>query len=418
MLAEFFHSPCRIQELRDGPSGRLLEGFAGELCRAGYAENTGRRHIRAAEHLISWTGQEGTPISTLDERFVEDFARHLDRCQCPGHGLTDRLGLQNSVRLFLNYLRRAGVLTTPITQQTVQNPVLFASFCQWMRQQRGTSDRTLCSYGPDLRDLLKNLGEDPGKFEAQGLRRFVVEKSQRCGGASAKRCTTAVRLFLRFLIAVGKCSAGLDAAIPVVAHWRLSSLPRYLQPDEVERVVASCDPSTKAGRRDRAILLLLARLGLRAGDIVKLHLDDIDWKEAWVHVLGKGRRQTRLPLTQEIGDAIATYLGDGRPLTDSDRLFIRLRAPFRALASCAISVIVAKAMRRAGVACPSGGAAHVLRHSVASSMLRQGASLQEISVILRHRSIETTQIYAKVDVISLRQIAQPWPEVHHANSGR
>jgi site-specific recombinase XerD len=308
----------------------------------------------------------------LDERFVEDFACHLDRCQCPGHGLTDRLGLQNSVRLFLNYLRRAGVLTTPLTQQTVQNPVLFDSFCQWMRQQRGTSDRTLINYGPDLRDLLKSLGEDPGKFEAQSLRRFVVEKSQRCGGAVAKRCTTAVRLFLRFLIAVGKCSVGLDAAIPVVAHWRLSSLPRYLQPDEVERVVASYDPSTQAGRRDRAILLLLARLGLRAGDIVKLRLDDIDWKEAWVHVLGKGRRQTRLPLTQEIGDAIATYLGDGRPLTDSDRLFIRLRAPFRALASCAISVIVAKAMRRAGVACPSGGAAHVLRHSVASSMLRQG----------------------------------------------
>ena len=171
-----------------------------------------------------------------------------------------------------------------------------------------------------------------------------MEKSQRCGGAVAKRCTTAVRLFLRFLIAVGKCSAGLDAAIPVVAHWRLSSLPRYLQPDEVERVVASCSPA-QLGRRDRAILLLLARLGLRAGDIVNLRLDDIDWKEAWVHVSGKGRRQTSLPLTREIGEAIAIYLGNGRPLTDSDRLFIRSRAPLRALASCAISVIVNKAMR-------------------------------------------------------------------------
>jgi site-specific recombinase XerD len=189
-------------------------------------------------------------------------------------------------------------------------------------------------------------------------------------------------------------------------------LPRYLQSDEVERVIASCDPATPVGRRDRAILLLLARLGLRAGDIVQLRLDDLDWTQAAIRVSGKGRRQTLLPLTQEIGDAIATYIKDGRPQTGADTLFIRSRAPFRALAShCAISVVVARAMRRAGVTCPSRGAAHVLRHFVASSMLRQGASLQEIAVILRHRSITTTEIYAKVDVVALRQIAQPWPEV-------
>ncbi len=279
MLAEFFDSPLRIQELRDGPEGRLLEGFAEELCQAGYAEITARRHIRAAEHFIYWTG-EGTPITTLDERFFEDFARHLVRCQCPRYGHTYRLGLQNSVRLFFSYLRRAGVLVAPISEHTVQDPVLFASFCQWMRQQRGTCDRTLYNYGLDLRDLLKSVGEDPGKFEAHSLRKFVLERSQHCGWASAKRCTTAVRMFLRFLIADGKCSTGLDAAIPALAHWRLSSLPRYLQSDEVERVIASCDPATQVGRRDRAILLLLARLGLRAGDIVKLRIDDIDWKEA------------------------------------------------------------------------------------------------------------------------------------------
>jgi site-specific recombinase XerD len=219
-------------------------------------------------------------------------------------------------------------------------------------------------------------------------------------------------MFLRFLIADGKCATGLDGAIPVLAHWRLSSLPRYLQADEVERVIASCDRATQVGRRDRAILLLLARLGLRAGDIVQLRLGDLDWKKAWIHVSGKGRCQTRLPLTQEIGDAIAIYIKDGRPQSNTDTLFIRSRAPFRALRShCAISVIVTRAMHRAGVTCPSRGAAHVLRHSVASSMLQQGASLQEIGVILRHRSIETTEIYAKVDVIALRQIAQPWPEV-------
>jgi len=219
-------------------------------------------------------------------------------------------------------------------------------------------------------------------------------------------------MFLRFLIADGKCTIGLDAAIPALRHWRLSSLPRYLQPNEVELVIASCDPATQVGRRDRAILLLLARMGLRAGDIVQLRLSDVDWEEAWISVSGKGRRQTRLPLTQEIGNAIASYIKDGQPQSESDALFLRVRAPFRAFRDhSAVSVLVAQAMRRAGVTCPSRGAAHVLRHSAASSMLRHGASLQEIAAILRHRSIRTTEIYAKVDVIALRQIAQSWPEV-------
>lgn len=189
-------------------------------------------------------------------------------------------------------------------------------------------------------------------------------------------------------------------------------MPRYLQPDEIERIIVSCDPAAQVGKRDRAILLLLARLGLRAGDIVQLRLGDIDWNGAWIQVSGKGRSQTRLPLTQEIGDAIVAYLEDGRPQSDADRLFIRSRAPFRALGShTAVSVLVTRAMRRAGVTRPSRGAAHLLRHSAATSMLREGASLHEIAAILRHRSIETTQIYAKVDVVALRQIAQPWPEV-------
>lgn len=219
-------------------------------------------------------------------------------------------------------------------------------------------------------------------------------------------------MFLRFLIAGGKCATGLDAAIPVLAHWRLSSLPRYLQSDEVERVIASCDSATSIGKRDRAILLLLARLGLRAGDIVQLRLADVDWKEAGICVSGKGRRQTLMPLTQEMGDAIVDYIKDGRPHTTVDTLFLRSRAPFRALANhCAVSMIVIQAMRRAAVTCPSRGAAHVLRHSVASSMLRQGSTLQDVADVLRHRSVATTEIYAKVDVLTLRQIAQPWPGV-------
>jgi integrase/recombinase XerD len=292
------------------------------------------------------------------------------------------------------------------------DPALLLSFCDWMRQQRGTCDATLNGYSIPIRDLLKTLGEDPGRFDAQNLRQFILDTSQRCGWAAAKKCTTAVRMFLRFLTANGKCAAALEGAVPVLAHWRLSPLPRYLQPEDVERVIDSCDPAAPAGKRDRAILLLLARLGIRAGDIVHLRLTDLDWKQATISVAGKGRCQTLLPLTQEVGDAIASYVTGGRPQTALDSLFIRSRAPFRALANhCAVSMIAAQAMQRAGVVCPSRGAAHVLRHSIASSMLRQGSSLQEIAGVLRHRSTATTEIYAKVDVIALRLIAQQWPEV-------
>jgi len=412
MLEEFFESSFRVQELRDGPDGHLLEGFAQELCQAGYAEITARRHIRAAEHLIHWIGRKGRTVAILDERMIEEFVQHLNRCRCPRYGRTHRRDLRKGARLFLRYAQFGDLGTTRAVEEIIVDPALLISFCAWMRQQRGTCDATLCGYSPHVRDLLKSLGEDPDRFDARGLRQFVLDTSQRCGWAAAKKCTTVLRMFLRFLIADGKCAAGLDASIPVLAHWRLSSLPRYLQAEEVERVIASCDPATPMGKRDRAILLLLARLGLRAGDIAQLRLGDVDWKEAGICVSGKGRRQTLMPLTQEIGDAIASYIKDGRPQTTVDTLFIRSRAPCRALANhCAISMLVAQAMRRAGVTCPSRGAAHVLRHSVASSMLRHGASLQDIAGVLRHRSIATTEIYAKVDVIALRQVAQPWPEV-------
>jgi site-specific recombinase XerD len=198
-----------------------------------------------------------------------------------------------------------------------------------------------------------------------------------------------------------------------MAHWRLSSLPRYLQPGDVERVIESCDRTTSVGCRDRAMLLLLARMGLRAGDVARLRLDDVDWENAWIQVSGKSRRQTQLPLTQEVGDALIAYLKNGRPHSIiSDALFVRHRAPFHPFRTHgAVSTVVTRAMHRAGVACPSRGAAHLFRHSAATSMLRHGTSLQDIGVILRHRFVQTTAIDAKVDVTTLQTIAQPWPEV-------
>jgi site-specific recombinase XerD len=412
MFANYFGSKGRIHTLRNSTGGAMLEGFACDLWQAGYAEITGRRHIRAAEHLAYWADQNAIRVDEFQEQVLSRFDQHLVHCQCPGYGHYDRMNLVSGARLFMGYLRGAGVIDAFDVDQAVQDPILLTSFCEWMRLRRGTKDSTLCTYSISIRELLKHVGDEQGRLDAKCLRQFVLDTSRKQGLAATKNCTTALRMFLRFLVAEGKCEFNLADAVPVVAQWKLSSLPRYLKSEDVERVIASCDLGSPVGRRDRAILLLLARLGFRAGDIVQIQLEDIDWKGAWLSVTGKSRRQTKFPLTQEVGQAIINYLQDGRPQADTTALFVGSRAPFRAFANhCAISVIVAKAMQRADVHCPSGGAAHVLRHSVATSMLREGISLQDIAVILGHRSIATTQIYAKVDRSTLQQITQPWPEV-------
>ena len=411
MLSHYFESAFRIHALKEGSAGAQVESFAQLLYESGYAQITARRHLRAAEHFVSWAGRTGTPVSDLTEEFVERFGYHVRRAPCAHFGHADRYQVHGA-RLFLRHLQNMGIASHKNVANPVQAPTLLLDFCHWMRQLRGTCEATLYNYGIHIRRMLNQLGEAPGKYDARRLRQFVMEAQQECGWAAAKKCTTALRMFLRFLIAEGKCAVGLDGAIPVLAHWRLASLPRYLQENEVERVIASCDPVSPVGKRDRAILLLLARLGLRAGDIFQLRLSDIDWKGAWIHVCGKGRRHTRLPLTHEVGSALVEYLEYGRPRTEADAVFVSCRAPFRAFSShCAVSVIVDRALYRAGITRPSRGAAHLLRHSVASSMLRHGASLQDVALLLRHRSIETTQIYAKVDILALRKIAQLWPEV-------
>jgi hypothetical protein len=208
MLSGFFESSSRIQELRAGPDGRVLEGFAQELCQAGYAEITARRHIRAAEHLIHWLGRKGRTVAALDDGTIEEFVRHLNRCRCPRYGHTHTRDIRKGARLFLRYARFADIVTTRRVEDVIVDPPLLVSFCDWMRRQRGTCDATLYGYSIPVRDLLKKLGEDPSTFDAQKLRRFILDTNQRCGWASAKKCTTAARMFLRFLIAGGRCAAG------------------------------------------------------------------------------------------------------------------------------------------------------------------------------------------------------------------
>ena len=198
--------------------------------------------------------------------------------------------------------------------------------------------------------------------------------------------------------------------MPLVPQWRLSSLPRYLPPAQVERLIACCGLRGRLGVRDRAILLLLARLGLRAGDILEMRLADIDWSSGTLRVKGKGRRETRLPMPQDTGDAVLDYIGRARPPVDDDRLFLRSVAPFQPFSSSStISQIVDLALKRAGIDDPPSRGANLLRHSAATHMLRGGATLQSVGAVLRHRSLETTAHYAKVDLNMLSQVTQPWP---------
>lgn len=412
------HDKGRAVEI-ESPSGlsadTALRSFSQALNDVGYDKNTIYAHVRNAKHFLHWAMRKGCVITDLNEEWIASFESHLKNCRCEVNRWSNkamwRTNSLSGARHFIDHLLDAGIVTAA-SKAIPEEPSLLLAFKQWMRRSRGTADNTLRNYSIPILALLRRLGEDPAMYDARSLREFVLHENRSTGPTVTQRCTTALRNFVRFLIAEGQCSNDFEAAIPKVAHGRQSRLPRYFQPKEVERVIASCNTATAFGKRDRAILLMLSRLGLRAGDIVQCKLGDIDWSGGWIHVSGKSRRATRLPMSQEVGDAIAAYLQDARPNANADTLFVTGRAPFRPFGShCAVSVIVDKAIRRAGVERPARGAAHLLRHSVASNLLRQGTSMQDISTVLRHRSIETTQIYAKVDVEALRQIAQPWPEV-------
>jgi site-specific recombinase XerD len=253
------------------------------------------------------------------------------------------------------------------------------------------------------------LATGPRGWDADLVREVIVAETKRTSRAHVKTMAMALRGYLRFLSAHGFCKAGLEHAVPTIPEWRLSTLPRYIDAGQVERLIATCDLTTPTGLRDRAILLLLARLGLRAGDIVSLRLGDLDWRQATLSVRGKGRRETRLPLPQDAGDAVLAYLERARPRVSLDRVFFMLNAPIRPLTSSGVvTSIVRSAIRKAGIDAPTKGAS-LLRHSAATAMLRGGATLDMVGAVLRHRSPDMTAHYAKVDVTMLQQVAQPWP---------
>jgi site-specific recombinase XerD len=288
---------------------------------------------------------------------------------------------------------------------------LVTRFKAWLRKHRGASDATIRLYARDVGHLLTALGEKPTNWNATTIRGYYMDRASTCGRGTVEKMTTSLRAFLRYLAVEGRCQVGLDGAVPGYARWRLADMPRYLASEQVSRLIAACDGEVPARRRDRAIVLLLVRLGLRAGDVAQLRLDDIEWATGSLRVSGKSRTEVRLPLPQDVGDAIAAYLECRPSNSASDRVFIRTIAPCRPFRrGDGISSVVKRVMQRAGVVTPIKGA-HALRHTAATEMLRHGVPLEKIGLVLRHRGIDTTAYYAKADVALLKQIAQPWPGV-------
>lgn len=393
-----------------GPLQSLVDAFVAELQSRRYASLTVSGYGHSARHFADWLCRRRIELKGVDEDVVRRFAGH--RCRCPGSRRQDHISARyvRRVRRFIRFLADRQVLAAVTPPIVTKVDLRIAAYQDWLRHHRGISERTVDRHGRMIARLLPTLGPDPELYDALLIRRAIIDEAKRSSRPHVKTMTTALRGYLRFLAATGLCRSGLDHAVPTIPQWRLSALPRYLPSGTVEQVIASCDLTKPHGIRDRAILLLLARLGLRAGDVLMMRLGDIAWTEGTIRVRGKGRREIRLPLPQDAGDALLDYLSRVRPSAEEDRVFLRSSAPYRPFkGSSVISSIVRLALTRAGIVDAPSRGANLLRHSAATSMLRAGATLDAVGTVLRHRSIDTTAHYAKVDVTMLQLIAQPWP---------
>jgi len=389
---------------------RHFSWYAEHLASLRYNRWSLRKLNSAAQHFALWLRASRIEWHNVDAAVIERFAHH--DCGCAEgrkRGVISQTGIERRRRgavRFFAFLKESGGVATLEPVQT-REPVLEA-YGIWLHQHRGATEKSIERYSSEVARWLPELGPDPSGYEASALRALVMNQPASRSRASIRMTATVLRSFLRFQAANGRCRPELQHAVPSVAPYRLSILPRYADPAMIERIIAACGADTPARIRDRAIILLLARLGLRAGDVWLMRITDIDWQHGFLRVHGKGRRSIRLPLPQDVGDAVATYLEQVRPVVAEERLFLRLCAPFTPLASSSeISGILARHLARAGITgVPSG--AHMFRHSLATRLLRQGAGLEAVGSVLRHRSPDTTAIYAKVDIPMLQKIAQSW----------
>jgi len=406
MLEHCFTQGSALERHRSRLLGPYLDTFVAESCKLGYTPQVIRQQCNIVGHFSDWLERRRLVIDRIDASVVECHVRTRRRVRYDGEATT--------LRRFIGHLPARRVAATPVAPlgQSASEELL-VRFVRHLTMQRRILGPTAEAYASFARDLLSyrypDGRPDLRQLRAEDISAFVVTWTRTRPPGRAKMLVTSLRAFLRFLLQQEEVDLDLSAAVPSVASWRLAGIPKYLQPQEVERLLASCDRQTAAGRRDYAILVLLARLGVRAREVACLEIDDIDWRAGEVVVRGKGAREDRLPLAPEVGEALADYLRYGRPTCATRRVFLRARAPIGAIADRrTIGTVVAAAMGRAGLNPPAKGS-HILRHSLATRMLGGGASLAEIALVLRHRSPQSTELYAKVDFASLRNLALSWP---------
>lgn len=409
MLETHLRSPVTQRRLRSGPAADHVDHFADWLRSRGYRPRSIEDVLRALAGWTDWMCAAGFTAHDVLSAFSACKVELETQPSVRYRRGINRVTL-TAASAYIRFLQGQGVVPPPVVSPAPSDrwPMLGA-FRSWMRQHRGLTESTLDVYQGILVGLCEKLGDDPGRYTAEALRAFVLERARPHGIWRAKSIVVAVRTLLRFLGATGQSPSGMEHAIPGFASWQFSSIPRFLVPEDVERVIGSCAGHAN-GLRDRAVILLLARLGLRASEVAGLIFADIDWDNGRIAVCGKGRRQEWLPLPQEVGTAIRLYLRKSRPPLRVPEVFTTVLAPGRPLTRASVTHIVRSALGRTGIKAPINGA-HVLRHSAATAMLRQGASLASVGAVLRHRSPQTTAHYAKVDFGLLSEIAQPWPQV-------
>lgn len=392
---------------QDGPLGPYVESYAAEMHGEGYAQQTREVQIRLVADFGRWLAKRGIQAREITAELFQPYLRTRARRRRPtGNDLS-------ALHRLLDLLVRQGVVSAPVSPAATPAERLQSEFRLYLQQERALASTTQNSYLTFVSEFLTEcFGAGPVNLSclsAANVTGFVRRCAVAIQSKRVQLMTTALRSFLRFARYRGDIDKDLAACVPAVANWKLSTIPRALPPDQVELVLASIDRKTAMGRRDYAILLILARLGLRAGEIRMLTLEDLDWQEGLITVRGKAGRYSQLPLPVDVGVAIADYLRHARPTASSRCVFLRTKAPVGGFQSqSGVGSIVRHALARAGIDAARTGA-HQFRHALACQMLRQGASLSEIGELLRHRSPQTTAIYAKVDLVSLAMLALPWP---------
>lgn len=401
-MQHFFRRRETLSQFHGGPLGPYMDSFADRLYNQGYTRLTGRQWIRASAQFSAWLQEQSISIEQITLQLVPLYPR--SRLSSIGPAL------RHIIR-FIKGDQPTVEDAEPEADTRLEN--MEHEFSRYLEQDMGLAPGTQRYYLRFAEQFLKKQfpSASPQLVDLRpaDINRFIQQEVTAAPPSQAVRLTVALRCFLRFAHHHGMTSANLADSVPYVARWRMASLPKYLSHAQVELVLQGCDRQFAKGKRDFAILLLLARLGLRAGEVAALTLDNIDWQTGVITIQGKGRRASQFPLFADIGEALADYIKNGRPRVTGKMLFFRSLAPAKPLhGEAAISSIVKCALERAHVNLPSMGA-HVFRHTLASEMLRQGGSLSEIGQILRHQSLDATRIYAKVDLTSLRSIAPAWP---------